>query len=99
MIFNIVGLAIIANLITHWFEPIQEYKTRFLLFIGSKTIHTILTCPKCLGLYLGLVFNAFYTGFTSPYYFFHTLAFGAMVSLTSYLIKFIIDYIELYYEQ
>lgn len=97
---EIIGLAVIANLITHWYTPIQGIKNRLMLFINKESITTILTCPKCFGLYLGLVYSSHtFTGdlFTLTFLA-HALTFGAVVSFLSYLFKFIINYIEYYYE-
>ena len=100
MIIEIIGLAVIANLITHWYTPIQGVKNRLVIFINKESITTILTCPKCFGLYLGLIFSSHtFSGslFTLPFLY-YALTFGAVVSFLSYLFKFIINYIEYYYE-
>ena len=77
---EILGLAVIANLITHWFEPIQGIKQGMVdklpLWLGKPFI-----CAKCAGLWLGLLITL------------DPLS-AALTSLTSYLIENIIYYIE-----
>jgi ABC-type uncharacterized transport system permease subunit len=92
MIINIVGLAIIANLFTHWFTPIQSIKNKIIGKINFQPITTVLTCPKCFGLYLGIFHGCVAFTDVNPF------IFGAVVSFVSYGIKFIIDKIEHHYE-
>ena len=77
---EILGLAVIANLITHWFEPIQGIKQGMVdklpLWLGKPFI-----CAKCAGLWLGLLITL------DP-------LLAALTSLTSYLIENIIYYID-----
>jgi hypothetical protein len=89
---EIVGLAIISNLFTHWFEPIQSIKSKILSKLNINWITTILTCPKCFGLYTGIIY-ALIMGIQHNF-----LMFGAMVSFVSYIIKFIIDKVEYEYQ-
>ena len=55
MIKEILGLAIIAVLITSWYEPIQGIKNRILQKLNVGWITKIFTCPKCMGLILGTI--------------------------------------------
>ena len=77
---EILGLAVIANMITHWFEPIQRFKRGIVdklpLRLGKPLI-----CAKCCGLWLGLAVTL------NPLE-------AALISLTSYLIENIIYFIE-----
>jgi len=84
MIREILGLAIIAVLITSWYEPIQGIKNRILQKINVEWITKIFTCPKCMGLILGtIVTQNIYT--------------GVIISLTAYIINHTIDRIEEWY--
>jgi hypothetical protein len=77
---EILGLAVIANLITHWFEPIQGIKQGMVdklpLWLGKPFI-----CAKCAGLWLGLLITL------DP-------LLAALTSLTSYLIENMIYFID-----
>ena len=85
MIREILGLAIIAVLITSWYEPIQGIKNRILQRINVGWITKIFTCPKCMGLILGtIVTQNIYT--------------GVIISLTAYVVNHTIDRIENWYE-
>ena len=92
MIINILGLAIIANLFTHWFTPIQSIKNKIIGKLNFQPITTTLTCPKCFGLYIGILLGYIIIPQENPF------IIGAVVSFVSYIIKFIIDKIEYYYE-
>lgn len=84
MIREILGLAIIAVLITSWYEPIQGIKNRILQRINVGWITKIFTCPKCMGLILGtIVTQNIYT--------------GVIISLTAFVINHTIDRIEEWY--
>ena len=97
MIIEILGLVVIVNLITHWFTPIQSIKNKLLLFINSEALTTVFTCPKCLGLYLGTLACFLLIDYNN-FHLLYILTFGPVVSFLSYLLKFIIDFIEHYYE-
>lgn len=77
---EILGLAVIANLITHWFAPIQGVKQGMVdklpLWLGKPLI-----CAKCCGLWLGLAVTL------NP-------LLAALTSLTSYLIDNMIYFID-----
>jgi len=84
MIREILGLAIIAVLITSWYSPIQPAKNYILQKINVGWLTTIFTCPKCFGLILGVIVTlSIYT--------------GVIISLTAYIIKHLIDRIESWY--
>ena len=80
MIIEILGLAILCNMLTHWFEPIQGIK----FWITDKLptwLSMPLICSKCAGLWAGLIY-------------FQDLWLGVITSLTAYLIDSLIDIIE-----
>ena len=85
---NIIGTGIIANMIAHWFLPVQGVKDKlseFLLYIRLQPLAIVLNCSKCAGLWLGLVF------------FFDPFA-AALTSLLGYLINHLIDRVEEWYK-
>jgi hypothetical protein len=84
MIREILGLAIIAVLITSWYEPIQGIKNRILQKINVGWITKIFTCSKCMGLILGTIVT-------------QNIYSGAIISLTGYVINHTIDRIEEWY--
>ena len=80
IILNIIGLAVIANLITHWFKPIQSIKY-VLIEKLPEWLQTPFICAKCAGLWIGLAY------FLNPIY-------AALVALSAYLIDYLIYYIN-----
>ena len=79
IVLEIIGLAVIANLLTHWFEPLQSIKY-VLIEKLPEWIQTPFICAKCMGLWIGLAY------FLNPIY-------AALVSLSAYLIDYLIYYI------
>jgi hypothetical protein len=84
MIIQILGLAIVAVLFADWFKPIQVIKDHFKMY-NIKYIGSMFYCSKCVGLWFGLAY-------------FQALFPAAIVSLLAYIIKFVIDKIESWYE-
>jgi len=88
-ISSIIGTAILGNFIAHWFSPIQEVKRRFfnlLSFIPFiNYLEEALNCSKCSSFWLSLII-------------FQDLFIAAITSLLGYLIQFLIDYIQCWYE-
>lgn len=89
-VYNILGLAVLANLVTHWFQPIQSAKWRVIRFFkfSATTQYLIrkgLTCSKCLSLWSALIL-------------FQDVFVAALCSLVGYLINHLIDRIEAWYE-
>ena len=80
IILEIIGLAVIANLVTHWFEPLQSIKY-VLIEKLPQWMQKPFICAKCAGLWIGLAY------FLNPIY-------AAIVSLTAYLIDFLIYWID-----
>lgn len=82
---EILGIAILCNMLTHWFEPIQKIKykvvDRLPLWIGK-----VFLCSKCAGFWVGLIY------FQDPIT-------AAILSLTSYLIDNLIYKIEIWKSQ
>lgn len=77
---NVIGLAVLVNLFVHWFKPIQWVKDK----IGWHKLPDMfmfLNCTKCLGLWTGLAV-------------FHDLFLAAVTSLLSFLIDYVIYYID-----
>ena len=77
---EILGLAVIANMLTHWFAPIQGVKQGIVdklpVWLGKPLI-----CAKCAGLWLGLAVTL------NPLQ-------AVLISLTSYLIENLIYFID-----
>lgn len=89
-LLNIVGVAVLTNMFTHWFAPIQGIKSRFVGLFSKypklqNPINTVLHCPKCFGFWSGIVL-------------FSDVITGAVVSLLAFVIKFVIDRIDFWYE-
>ena len=80
IILEIIGLAVIANLITHWFEPLQSIKY-VLIEKLPEWMQKPFICAKCMGLWVGTIY------FLNPIY-------GAIVSLTAYIIDYLIFWID-----
>jgi fluoride ion exporter CrcB/FEX len=102
-IFNIIGIAILGNMIAHWFLPIQGAKRSFIggLSTISAFLYTltdkVLNCSKCMSFWLYITFqvgNLFSDLFLLP----EILISAALCSYIGYLINFSIDKIENWYE-
>jgi len=81
---EILGLAVIAVLITSWYEPVQGIKNRILQKLNVGWITKIFTCPKCMGLILGTIVT-------------QNLYYGVIISFVAYIINHTIDRIEEWY--
>jgi hypothetical protein len=79
---EVLGVAILSNMITHWFEPIQSVKYKIVDRLPMWIAKPFL-CSKCMGFWLGLIY------FQNP-------ILAAITSFTSYLIDNIIYSIELW---
>ena len=79
---EIVGIAILCNMLTHWFEPIQSVKYKVVDRLPMWIAKPLL-CSKCAGFWVGLIY------FQNP-------ILAAITSLTSYLIDNLIYNIELW---
>lgn len=94
-ILEILALAIFSNWITGWFQPIRffrdtivEWWTHFTIkggMYGLQPIAKILTCPKCFGFWFTLIYK-------------QDFWLALIVSLSAFVIKFVIDRIEYWYE-
>jgi hypothetical protein len=82
MMIEIIGIAILCNLVTHWFEPIQKIKYKVVDKL-PMWIAKLFLCSKCMGLWVGLIY------FQDP-------ILAAVTSFTSYLIDNAIYNIELW---
>ena len=77
---EIVGIAILCNMLTHWFSPIQRVKMWFTDKM-PQWMATPFLCSKCAGFWVGLIY------FQDP-------ILAAITSLTSYIIDNLIYFIE-----
>jgi len=82
---EILGIAVLVNMLTHWFAPIQKAKgwvvDRLPLWVAK-----LLVCSKCAGFWVGLIY------FQDP-------ILAALTSLTAYLIDNLIYKIEIWKNQ
>ena len=81
MIIEILGLAILVNMLTHWFQPIQSIK-QWLIGRLPDWMQMPFICSKCAGLWFGLLY-------------FQNIWLAVIVSLTAYLVDNLIYQIEL----
>lgn len=89
-IINILGISVIGNMIAYWFLPIQEAKRRFIgLFSRLPFIFSffdkVLNCSKCMSFWVYLVV-------------FQDVIGAALCSFVGYIINYIIDRIQVWYE-
>lgn len=80
---EILGIAILCNMLTHWFQPIQKVKHLLLDGRIPDWMATPLICSKCAGFWVGLIY------FQNP-------ILAAVTSLTSYLIDNLIYSIDIW---
>lgn len=88
-LLNIIGAAVVGNMIAHWFSPIQGVKDRVIkLFIRIPLFYQLinsLNCSKCTSLWLSLII-------------FQDVFAAALASFVGLIINFVIDYIGNWYE-
>jgi len=77
---EILGIAILCNMLTHWFTPIQSAKY-WVTDRLPQWLATPFLCSKCAGFWVGLIY------FQNP-------ILAAVTSLTSYLVDNLIYSIE-----
>lgn len=81
-LINILSVAIIGNMIAHWFDPLQSVKIR----LGNIPILSqILNCSKCSAFWLGIGL-------------FYSIIPAALSAFLAFVINFVIDKIESWYE-
>jgi len=77
---EVVGIAVLVNLFTHWFRPIQWVKEKIGWYrLPDLFMH--LNCSKCLGLWVGLIVT-------------QNIYLAAITSLLSYLIDNTIYFVD-----
>jgi len=77
---ELLGLAIISVLVTEWFSPIEEIKEEFAVYTWP-IIGKILYCPKCFGLWFGLIVT-------------HDIYSAVIISLLAFTISYLIDLMD-----
>jgi hypothetical protein len=77
---EIVGVAVLVNMFTHWFLPLQKLKQR-LGWHKLPDMFSFLNCSKCMGLWVGLAVT-------------QNLYLAVAISFTSYLVDNLIWWIE-----
>ncbi len=85
-ILNILGVAVCSNLIAFWYEPIQSTKDKLLNKLDLSSVKIIFNCSKCLGFIVGLIL-------------FYNIFAASLCALLGFIITFIINYIEDWYER
>ena len=80
---EIVGIAILCNMWSHWFQPIQKVKHLLLDGRIPDWMYPIFVCSKCTGFWVGLIY------FQNP-------ILAAITSLVSYLVDNLIYSIEIW---
>jgi hypothetical protein len=90
-LLNILGTAVLGNMIAHWYLPIQPAKRAFIKFFTflpfiSTSLDKALNCSKCSSFILGIAL-------------FLNIPAAALVGLLGLIINFIIDYINYWYER
>lgn len=89
-IVQILGTAVLGNMLAYWYEPIQQPKRwviRSLSFFPwlSAQIDRALNCSKCTSFILGLVI-------------FMDVLTAALVAFIGYVVNWVIDSIQSWYE-
>ena len=79
---EVLGIAILCNMLTHWFEPIQSVKYKVVDRLPMWIAKPFL-CSKCAGFWVGLIY------FQNP-------ILAAITSFTAYLIDNIIYSVEIW---
>jgi len=77
---EIIGIAVLVNMFTHWFSPIQWVKDKVGWYRLPEML-SFLNCTKCLGFWSGLIVT-------------QSLFQAAAISLLAYLIDNLIYYID-----
>jgi hypothetical protein len=81
---EILGLAILGFMISGWFQPLQALKNKLKVF-NIPVIGKHLYCVKCVSFWLALVVTG-------------NLYIAAIVSMLGYIISYITEKIEEYYD-
>tara|TARA_R110000803_G_scaffold56193_3_gene113373 strand:+ start:839 stop:1114 length:276 start_codon:yes stop_codon:yes gene_type:complete len=84
-LLNILGVAIISNFIAFFYQPIQSTKDKLLNKLDLSSVKIIFNCSKCLGFIIGLIL-------------FYNIFAASLCALIGFIITFLINYIEDWYE-
>lgn len=90
LFINILGIAVLGNMIAYWFQPIQSAKrwfinlSTFLPFV-HRNIDKALNCSKCMSFWVYLIID-------------QNIPAAALCAFIGFLINFAIDKIEHWYE-
>ena len=82
---ELVGLAVLVVMWTSWFSPAQAFK-EVVLKLENIRFGWILSCPKCMGFWVGLVYHQDFFK-------------AALTALLAYLISHLIDQVEAWYQK
>tara|TARA_S200002703_G_C3782970_1_gene241315 strand:- start:466 stop:726 length:261 start_codon:yes stop_codon:yes gene_type:complete len=79
---NLIGVAVMGNMLAYWFTPIQGIKQKFInLFSFLPFIDKLFNCSKCTSFWFGIIL-------------FFDLPAAALCSFLGFLIYIIIDKFE-----
>jgi len=94
-ILEILSLAVFANWVTHWFQPFNYFRdiivdawTNWTInngWYGLQPLVKVITCAKCFGFWFSLLYLEDFWK-------------ALIVSFVAYLVKFVIDKVEHWYE-
>lgn len=90
-IIDIIGIAVLGNMIAYWFLPIQPAKRKLIGLIAilpffHKAADKAFNCSKCMSFWLFLIVSA------------GDIIAAALCSLVGYLINYTIDKTQAWYE-
>ena len=91
-IIQIIGIAVLGNMIAYWFLPIQQAKrwainkSRYLSSSTFATLDKALNCSKCMSFWLFLIVSA------------GDIVGAALCSFVGYMINYTIDKTQSWYE-
>jgi len=89
-ILDIIGIAVIGNMVAYWFLPIQKTKRRLIDLIAiipffHKAVDKAFNCSKCMSFWIFLIVGQDVIG-------------AALCSFVGYLINYTIDKTQAWYE-
>ena len=85
-LLNILGVSILGTMIAFWYQPIQGAKDRLLSFLPFTSLTTeVFNCGKCSSFIFGLLF-------------FWDIFAACLCAFIGFVIQFIIQYINNWYE-
>ena len=84
IIIQLIGVAVLGNMVAHWFGPIQVVKD--LIKLEKIRFGWVLNCSKCMSFWLGVAI-------------FQNIYLAAVTSLLGWSINWYLDIIDNWYEK